>query len=112
MRFGIRTKLLVFATLVWAVIFGVYSFYIYHERIEQTRRMALMAADLLSRKIAADRQYYASTVVKRALEAGLTVTGAQGHTVAHHVHKRGLQIIRVERRPPHGNSQPVPHKPG
>ncbi|HAO94367.1 MAG: hypothetical protein A2X99_03120 [Deltaproteobacteria bacterium GWB2_55_19] len=76
MRFGIRTKLLVFATLVWAVIFGVYSFYIYHERIEQTRRMALMAADLLSRKIAADRQYYASTVVKRALEAGLTVTGA------------------------------------
>lgn len=75
MKFGIRTKLLVFAALVWAVIFGVYSFYIYHERIEQTRRMALVAVDLLTRKIAADRQYYASTVVKRALEAGITVTG-------------------------------------
>ncbi|MBI5643343.1 MAG: DUF3365 domain-containing protein [Deltaproteobacteria bacterium] len=76
MRFGIRGKLLIFAALVWAVIFGVYSFYIYYERIEQTRRMALTTANFLSRKVAADRQYYTSTVVKRALEAGLTVSGS------------------------------------
>ena len=74
MRFGIRVKLLIFAALVWAVIFGVYSLYIYQERIEQTQRMALMTAGFLSRKTAADRQYYNSTVVKRALESGLTVS--------------------------------------
>jgi len=74
MRFGIRVKLLIFAAVVWAVIFGVYSVYIYKERIVQTRRMALTTADLLSRKIEADRQYYASTVVKRALGAGLEVS--------------------------------------
>lgn len=76
MRFGIRMKLLIFAVLVWAVIFGVYSVYIYGERIEQTRRMALATASLLSRKIAADRQFYTSTIVKRALEAGLLVTAS------------------------------------
>ena len=74
MRFGIRVKLLIFAAFVWAVIFGVYSLYIYQERIEQTQRMALMTAGFLSRKTAADRQYYNSTVVKRALESGLTVS--------------------------------------
>ncbi len=76
MRFGIRVKLLIFAALVWAVIFGVYSVYIYRERIEQTRRMALSTANFLSRKIVADRQFYASTIVKRAMEAGLTVTSS------------------------------------
>lgn len=76
MRFGVRGKLLIFAALVWAVIFGIYSVYIYKERIEQTRRMSLATASFLSRKIAADRQFYASTIVKRALEAGLTVTSA------------------------------------
>lgn len=74
MRFGIRVKLLIFAALVWAVIFGVYSLYIYQERIAQTQRMALMTAGFLSRKTAADRQYYNSTIVKRALESGLTVS--------------------------------------
>src|SRR3990170_1991239 len=74
MRFGIRVKLLIFAHLVWAVIFGVYSLYIYQERIAQPQRMALMTAGFLSRKTAADRQYYNSTVVKRALESGLTVS--------------------------------------
>lgn len=76
MRFGIRVKLLIFAAFVWAVIFGVYSVYIYKERIAQTRRMALTTADLLSRKIAADRQYYASTIVKRAMEAGLDISAS------------------------------------
>ncbi|MDP2689946.1 MAG: hypothetical protein Q8P48_07515, partial [Deltaproteobacteria bacterium] len=74
MRFGIRVKLLIFAALVWAVIFGVYSVYLYKERIEQTRRMAITTANLLSRKVAADRQFYASTIVKRALEAGMEVS--------------------------------------
>lgn len=76
MRFGIRSKLLIFAALVWAVIFGVYSVYIYRERTEQTRRMALSTADFLTRKIAADRQFYTSTIVKRAMEAGLEVTAS------------------------------------
>lgn len=76
MRFGIRSKLLIFAALVWAVIFGVYSTYIYKERTEQTRRMALTTASYLSREIAAERQFYSSTIVKRALEAGLTVTSS------------------------------------
>jgi len=76
MRFGIRVKLLIFAALVWAVIFGVYSLYIYKERIAQTQRMALVTAETLSRKTEADRQYYNSTIVKRALEAGLTVSSA------------------------------------
>jgi methyl-accepting chemotaxis protein len=76
MRFGIRVKLLIFAGLVWAVIFGVYSLYIYQERIAQTQRMALMTAGFLSRKTAADRQYYNSTIVKRALESGLTVSSS------------------------------------
>lgn len=80
MRFGIRGKLLIFAALVWAVIFGIYSVYIYKERIEQTRRMSLTTASFLSRKIAADRQFYASTIVKRALEAGLTVTSDYQNT--------------------------------
>lgn len=80
MRFGIRGKLLIFAALVWAVIFGIYSVYIYKERIEQTRRMSLTTASFLSRKIAADRQFYASTIVKRALEAGLTVTSSYHDT--------------------------------
>ncbi|MFQ5735557.1 MAG: methyl-accepting chemotaxis protein [Thermodesulfobacteriota bacterium] len=74
MRFGIRVKLLIFAALVWAVIFGVYSVYIYKERIAQTRRMAITTADFLSRKIAADRQFYSSTIVKRALDAGFEVS--------------------------------------
>jgi methyl-accepting chemotaxis protein len=79
MRFGIRVKLLIFAALVWAVIFGVYSLYIYQERIAQTQRMALMTAGFLSRKTAADRQYYNSTIVKRALESGLTVSSSYQH---------------------------------
>ena len=74
MRIGVRGKLLIFAALVWAVIFGAYSLYIYNERIEQTRRMALNTASFLSREIIADMQFYTSTVVKRALEAGLEVT--------------------------------------
>ncbi|MBI5810509.1 MAG: DUF3365 domain-containing protein, partial [Deltaproteobacteria bacterium] len=74
MRLGVRLKLLIFAALVWAVIFGVYSVYIYKERTEQTRRMALTTANLLSREIIADRQFYTSTIVKRALEAGFAVT--------------------------------------
>lgn len=74
MRFGIRGKLLIFAALVWAAIFGVYSVYIYQERIQQTRRMALNTASFLSREIIADKQLYTSTVVKRALEAGMPVT--------------------------------------
>jgi len=76
MRFGIRVKLLIFAAFVWAVIFGIYSVYIYKERIAQTRRMALTTADLLSRKIVADRQYYASTIVRRAMDAGLEVSAS------------------------------------
>lgn len=74
MNFGIRAKLLLFAAGVWAVIFGVYSVYIYNERIEQTRRMALSTASFLTSQIAADRQFYTSTVVKRAMEAGLEVS--------------------------------------
>ncbi len=76
MRFGIRVKLLIFAALAWTVIFGAYSVYIYKERTEQTRRMALTTASLLSRKIAAERQFYASTIVKRALDAGMEVTNS------------------------------------
>lgn len=76
MRLGIRVKLLIFAGLVWAVIFGIYSYYIYHERIEQTRRMSLTTASFLSREISAVRQFYSSTIVKKALDAGLDVTDA------------------------------------
>jgi len=74
MRLGIRAKLLIFATLVWAVIFGAYSVYIYKERIAQTRRMALMTASYLTREIAASRQFYSSTIIKRAQDAGLKAT--------------------------------------
>ena len=74
MRIGIRVKLLIFAALAWAFIFGIYSVYIYKERIAQTHRMALMTAGYLSRELAAERQYYTSTVLRRALEAGLIVS--------------------------------------
>jgi len=74
MRIGIRVKLLIFAALAWAFIFGIYSVYIYKERIAQTHRMALMTAGYLSRELAAERQYYTSTVIRRALDAGLTVS--------------------------------------
>jgi methyl-accepting chemotaxis protein len=73
MRFGIRVKILIFAAIAWAFIFGVYSVYIYYERTEQTRRMALSTANLLAREITANRRLYASTVVKRALDAGMVV---------------------------------------
>ncbi len=73
MRFGIRAKILIFAAIVWAFIFGVYSVYIYYERIEQTRRMALTTVNILARQITADRRLYTSTVVKRALDAGMVV---------------------------------------
>lgn len=76
MRFGIKVKILIFAAVVWAFIFGAYSLYIYKDRIEQTRRMALTTAKLLARQIAADRQFYTSTVVKRALDAGMLVVDA------------------------------------
>lgn len=76
MRLGIRGKILIFAAVVWAFIFGAYSVYIYKARTEQTRRMAVTAADLLSREITADRRFYTSTVVSRALDAGLRVTSA------------------------------------
>src|SRR3990172_9405974 len=76
MRLGIRGKILLFAAAVWAFIFGAYSLYIYKERTEQTRRMALTTANLLSREITADRRFYTSTVVRRALDAGLIVTSA------------------------------------
>lgn len=71
---------MIFAALVWAVIFGIYSVYIYKERIVQTQRMALTTASFLSREIAASRQFYTATVVKRALDAGLTVTNAYHET--------------------------------
>ncbi|MBI5969713.1 MAG: DUF3365 domain-containing protein [Deltaproteobacteria bacterium] len=76
MRIGVRVKLLIFAAAVWAVIFGAYSAYIYYERIEQTRRMGLNTANILSREISADRQFYSATVVKRALDAGMKVSGS------------------------------------
>ncbi len=76
MRIGVRVKLLIFAAAVWAVIFGAYSAYIYYERIEQTQRMGLNTATILSREISADRQFYSATVVKRALDAGLSVSGS------------------------------------
>ncbi|MCC6503145.1 MAG: DUF3365 domain-containing protein [Deltaproteobacteria bacterium] len=101
MRFGIRVKLLIFAALVWAVIFGVYSLYIYQERIAQTQRMALMTAETLSRKTEADRQYYNSTIVRRALEAGLKVSSSyQGQPRSIPVHttflKEAGQTLGVE----------------
>lgn len=101
MRLGIRVKLLIFAALVWAVIFGVYSLYIYQERIAQTRRMALMTAGFLSLKTASDRQYYNSTVVKRALDAGLTISSAyQGKERSIPVHsiylKEAAQSLGIE----------------
>ena len=74
MRLGIRGKIFLFAVIAWAFIFGLYAVYVYRERTAQTERMALTAASLLAREIQADRQLYTSTVVKRALEAGLTVT--------------------------------------
>ena len=73
-RFGIKVKILIFAAAVWAFIFGAYSIYIYKDRIAQTRRMALTTAKLLASQIAADRQFYTSTVVKRAMDAGMSVT--------------------------------------
>lgn len=76
MRFGIRVKLLIFAALVWAIIFGVYSAYIYNERIEQTRRMSLNTASFLLREIVASRQFYSSTIVKRAIDYGFDVTSS------------------------------------
>ncbi|WKZ31994.1 MAG: methyl-accepting chemotaxis protein [Thermodesulfobacteriota bacterium] len=76
MRIGIRVKLLIFAALVWAVIFGIYSVYIYNERIAQTQRMAHMTASYLTRELAAGRQYYTSTVVKKALDSGLSVSSS------------------------------------
>src|SRR3972149_4069606 len=38
MRFGIRTKMLVFTAVAWTFIFGAYGVYVYKERIEETRR--------------------------------------------------------------------------
>ncbi len=76
MRLGIRGKLLIFAAAVWAVIFGVYSIYIYHERIEHTRRMALNTATILSREIMADKQLYTSIVVPRAMRGGIAAVDA------------------------------------
>ncbi|MBW7956927.1 MAG: DUF3365 domain-containing protein [Deltaproteobacteria bacterium] len=76
MRIGIRVKLLIFAALVWAVIFGIYSVYIYKERIAQTQRMAHMTASYLTRELAAGSQYYTSTVVRKALDSGLSVSSS------------------------------------
>src|SRR3990172_551890 len=74
MRFGIRTKMLVFTAVAWTFIFGAYGVYVYKERIEQTRRMALANSDIQSREIVADLQVYTSEVIKKAREAGLEVT--------------------------------------
>src|SRR5574340_1417246 len=76
MKFSIRVKLLIFAAFIWTVIFGVYALYIYKERIAQTRRMALTTASFNSREVAADRQFYAATVVKRAMDARLPASGS------------------------------------
>lgn len=74
MSLGIRGKILLFAVLAWTFIFIVYAAHVYRERTAQTERMALTAASLLAKEVQADRRLYSSVVVKRALEAGLTVT--------------------------------------
>ena len=51
MRFGIKAKILIFAAVTWAFIFGAYSIYIYKDRIAQTERMALTTAKLLASEI-------------------------------------------------------------
>lgn len=75
MRFTVRMKLLIFAAIAWAVIFGAYGYYIYNERIAQTERMAISTARYLSSEIAATRQAYSAIVVPRAIKGGVSIAG-------------------------------------
>ncbi len=74
MTYGIRTKILAYAIILWVLIFGVYSAITYKQRIEQVRRSALSTAALLSKEIMTNRGFYTATVVKRALDLGVPVT--------------------------------------
>ena len=40
MRYGIRAKILIYAIIIWVLIFGIYSAITYKQRIEQVRRSA------------------------------------------------------------------------
>lgn len=74
MRYGIRAKILIYAIILWTLIFGIYSVITYKQRIEQVRRSALSTAALLSKEIMLNRGFYAATVVKKALDSGVPVT--------------------------------------
>ena len=50
MRYGIRAKILIYAIIIWVLIFGIYSAITYKQRIEQVRRSALATATLLSKE--------------------------------------------------------------
>ena len=73
--FGIRGKLLVFAALVWLVIFGLYGTYVYLEKIDRMKEYGVNTASILSEQILAEREHYASTVIEGAIVAGLRVGG-------------------------------------
>ncbi|MBI5233179.1 MAG: DUF3365 domain-containing protein [Deltaproteobacteria bacterium] len=61
--FGIRAKLLIFAALVWVVIFGIYGAYTYWEKVAQTKRLAVKSAALLAGQTSAMREYYTASVL-------------------------------------------------
>jgi methyl-accepting chemotaxis protein len=74
--FGIRGKLLIFGAVSWVVIFGAYGAYTYSEKVAQIERLGVMTASALSRQIMAEREFYASTVIERALGGGLRLSAS------------------------------------
>lgn len=74
MKIGIKGKFILFLTIMWVGIFVVFSFYQYKLRISQLERRAIATGEMLVRQIMADREYYTSRVVKRALDAGMKIS--------------------------------------
>ena len=74
MKIGIKGKFILFLTIIWIGIFVVFSFYQYKQRISQLQRRAIASSEMLVKQITADREYYTSRVVKRAMAAGMEIS--------------------------------------
>ncbi len=70
----VRVRIIAFIAILYLVVFASYAIYSYREGLKEAETSALRSAELVSREFASFRRLYVSTIMKRALEAGLQVT--------------------------------------
>lgn len=75
-RFTVRLRIVAFIAILYLVVFASYAIHSYRKGLREAQTSALRSAELVSKEFVAFRRLYVSTIMKRALEAGLQVTAS------------------------------------